>query len=56
MFKHTAHPHESIRNYAKDVESHEQVMEFWNGEFHRKEIYVIAEDKFYTINGEAIEE
>jgi hypothetical protein len=46
--------HESIRQYAKSVEEHEIVMQFWNGEAHRMEIYVISEDAFYTILGELI--
>ncbi len=48
--------HESIRQYAEYVEDHEEVMQFWNGDFHRMEIYVISEDVFYTITGELIEE
>jgi len=47
--------HESIRQYARNVESHEEVMQFWNGEAYRMEIYVIDEDQFYTITGELIE-
>jgi hypothetical protein len=47
--------HESIREYAKDVEDHEEVMQFWNGDMHRMEIYVISEDAFYTFSGELIE-
>ena len=46
--------HESIRQYAKTVAEHEKVMQFWNEKYHRMEIYVISEDKFYTINGELI--
>jgi len=48
--------HESIREYAKYVEDHEEVMQFWNGDTHRMEIYVISEDVFYTITGELMEE
>ncbi len=48
--------HESIREYAKNVEDHEEVMQFWNGDFHRMEVYVIIEDVFYTITGELVEE
>ncbi|KAA0003868.1 MAG: hypothetical protein FE048_00680 [Thermoplasmata archaeon] len=48
--------HESIREYAKEVEEHEKVMQFWNGEAHRMEVYVISEDTFYTITGELIED
>jgi len=47
--------HSSIREYAQDVEDHEEVMQFWNGDAHRMEIYVISEDAFYTITGELIE-
>jgi hypothetical protein len=47
--------HESIRNFAKDVEEHETVMEFWNNDSHRMEIYIINEDKFYTMTGEPSE-
>jgi len=46
--------HESIRQYAKSVDSHEKVMQFWNGKSHRMEVYVIAEDKFYSIDGKLI--
>ena len=48
--------HASIREFAKDVEDHEEVMQFWNGDSHRMEIYVISEDLFYTIAGELIKE
>ncbi len=48
--------HESIREYAQHVEDHEEVMQFWNGDVHRMEIYVISEDAFYTFTGELIEE
>lgn len=48
--------HESIREYAKSVEDHEKVMQFWNGDAHRMEVYVISEDAFYTITGELVEE
>ncbi|NJC97477.1 MAG: hypothetical protein FIB03_14265 [Anaerolineae bacterium] len=48
--------HESIRQYAKDAYSYEEAMQFWNGEAHRMEVYVIDEDRFYTITGELIEE
>ncbi len=47
--------HGSIRELAKEVEEHEKVMQFWNGKAHRMEVYVIEEDKFYTIAGELIE-
>jgi len=48
--------HESIRQYARDVEDHEEAMQFWNGEAHRMEIYVISEDAFYTLTGDLVEE
>lgn len=48
--------HESIREYAQHVEDHEEVMQFWNGDTHRMEIYVISEDAFYTFTGELIVE
>jgi len=48
--------HESIREYALEVEDHEEVMQFWNDEIHQMEIYVISEDAFYTFTGELIEE
>lgn len=48
--------HESIREYAKYVDDHEEVMQFWNGDTHRMEIYAISEDVFYSITGELIEE
>lgn len=48
--------HESIREFAQNVGDHEEVMQFWNGETNRMEIYDIEEDKFYTIIGELIEE
>jgi len=31
-------------------------MQFWNGEAHRMEVYVINEDRFHTITGERMEE
>jgi hypothetical protein len=52
----SAESHESIRQFARDVEAHEKVMQFWNGEAHRLEVYVISEDRFYTITGEPIDE
>ena len=48
--------HTSIREFAKDVEDHEEVMQFWNGDSHRMEIYVISENLFYTLTGELIVE
>jgi hypothetical protein len=48
--------HNSIREFAKDVEDHEEVMQFWNGDSHRMEIYDISEDVFYTLTGEVIVE
>lgn len=48
--------HASIREFAKDVEDHEEVMQFWNGDSHRMEIYDISEDVFYTLTGELIVE
>ncbi len=48
--------HQSIKEFAKNVEDHEKVMQFWNGDSHRMEIYDISEDKFYTMTGELIEE
>ena len=47
--------HESIKEFAKTVEEHEKVMQFWNEQTRRMEVYVIDEDKFYTIAGELIE-
>lgn len=52
----TAETRESVKEYAKKVEEHEKVMLFWNKETKRFEVYVIDEDKFYTITGELIEE
>jgi hypothetical protein len=52
---YTSESHESIRQQARDVEEHEKVMVFWNGEAHRLEVYVIEEDRFYMITGELIE-
>jgi hypothetical protein len=46
--------HESIRVYAEEVEDHEEIMLFWNGEASRMQIYNISEDSFYTITGELI--
>jgi hypothetical protein len=51
----TSESHESIRQFAKDVSKDEKVMQFWNGEAHRLEVYVIDEDRFYAITGELIE-
>lgn len=48
--------HASIRAFAKDIESHEEVMQFWNAPLHRLEVYVIAEDRFYTLVGDLVEE
>ena len=33
--------HESIRQHAEEVEEHEKVMQFWNGEAHKMEVCVI---------------
>ncbi len=51
----SAESHESIREYARSVDEHEKVMQFWNSDAHRLEVYVIAEDRFYTITGEPID-
>jgi len=48
--------HDSIRDYAKHVGDREEVMQFWDGDAHRMEIYVISEDAFYTLTGEMIQE
>lgn len=48
--------HQSIREYAKNVAAHEEVMLFWNGEGHRMETYVISENKPYLITGELMQE
>ncbi|MCK5560054.1 MAG: hypothetical protein KAJ51_05650, partial [Thermoplasmata archaeon] len=48
--------HESIRQSAQNVADHEKVMQFWNGEARRIEIYVISEDTFYTLDGKLIKE
>jgi len=47
--------HQSIRKFAKNVDEHEKVMQFWNGDAHQMEVYVISEDAFYTITGELVE-
>ncbi|HCM36321.1 MAG: hypothetical protein A3J30_02065 [Candidatus Wildermuthbacteria bacterium RIFCSPLOWO2_02_FULL_47_9c] len=52
----SAETRETIRNFAKDVQEHEEAMLFWNGETRRMEAYVIGEDAFYTITGDLIEE
>jgi Collagen triple helix repeat (20 copies) len=48
--------HQSIRKFSKNVDPNDTVMQFWNAGAHRMEVYVIAEDRFYTITGELIEE
>lgn len=48
--------HASIRQYAQDVDHHEKVMVFWNSQAHRMEVYVIAEDQFYMLSGELIQD
>ena len=47
--------HESIRKYAKTVYKGDTVMEFWNATSHRMEVYVISENKFYTLDGQSAE-
>jgi hypothetical protein len=48
--------HQSIREFSKNIDPNDKVMQFWNGDAHRMEVYVIDEDRFYTITGELIEE
>ena len=52
----SAETHESIREFAKNVEEHEKVMVFWNTKNKQMEVYVISEDKFYTLDGKLIRE
>jgi hypothetical protein len=51
----SAESHETIREHAKTVVEHEKVMLFWNKQTHRMEVYVIDEDRFYTITGQSAE-
>jgi len=46
--------HDSIKQFARDVSEYEEVMQFWNTDNHQFEIYVIAEDSFYTFFGEKV--
>jgi len=46
--------HDSIKQFARDVSDYEEVMQFWNTDNHQFEIYVIAEDSFYTFFGEKV--
>jgi len=43
--------HDSKKQLATDVEDHEEVMVYWNTENHQMEVYVLAEDAFYTFDG-----
>jgi len=55
MVTFSAENHDSIKQLSADVEDHEEVALFWNTESKRLEVYVISEDKFYTMTGEPIE-
>ena len=46
---------EDARDYAKKLKEFKKVILFWNKETKRFEVYVIDENKFYTITGELIE-
>jgi len=48
--------YETIREYAKKVNPDQEVMQFWNKETRRMEIYVIKEDRFYAMSGELVED
>jgi len=48
--------HETIREFAMDVDPHEEVMIFWNTDSKQMEVYVIAQDKFYAMPLQEIEE
>jgi len=50
----SAENHDRIKQLSSDVEDHEVVMLFWNTNSKVFEVYHIAEDTFYNLNGEQI--
>ncbi len=50
----SAETHDSIKQLAQNVEDHEEVMQFWNGDNNRFEVYVISQDVFYTFDGQEV--
>ena len=51
----TSENHDTIREMAQDVEEKEEVMVFWNTEKKQMEVFIIAEDTFYTFDGTIVE-
>ena len=51
----TSETHNTIRELSQETEDKEEVMVFWNTEVKQMEVYVIAEDKFYTFDGQLVE-
>ena len=51
----TSETHNTIRELSQETEDKEEVMVFWNTELKQMEVYVIAEDKFYTFDGQLVE-
>lgn len=52
----SAETQDTIKQFAKEVNDHEEVMFFWNVDSKRFEVYHIAENVFYTLTGDRIEE
>ena len=50
----SAETHDSIKQLAQNVEEHEVVMQFWNKDNNRFEVYVILQDAFYTLDGKEV--
>ena len=50
----SAETHDSIKQLAIGVSDHEEVMQFWNGDNNRFEVYVILQDAFYTLDGKEV--
>ena len=46
--------HDSIKQMSLEVSDHEDVMQFWNKDNNRFEVYVIAQDTFYTFEGKEV--
>ena len=50
----TAETHDSIKQMAADFTGNDEVITYWNTDNRQMEVYIIAEDSFFTFSGEPV--
>ncbi len=50
----TAETHDSIKQMAVDFTGNDEVITYWNTDNRQMEVYIIAEDSFFTFSGEPV--